>query len=210
MEKEVSRKITALVLTLVFCYSAMAMVAAPLYKELKITKLKIEAEKENKKNREDFLARIIKFVKTNENIRKDDLKKIDQLLLSGNNYEEYLSRIIYLARINGVIASDFSVSKSAAETKVKISEAGQLKKSPELQETTISFSAQGNFQDFMNFIKDFEKMGPLADEKSLGITATRVEVDDGTKNEEGEGSESGEENKEESNLSYELNFKFYY
>ena len=210
MEKEVSQKITVLVLTLAFCYGAMAMVAAPLYKELKITKLKIEAEKENKKSREDFLSRIIKFGKTNEDIRQDDLEKINQLLLNKNNYEEYLSRIIYLAKINGVIASDFSVSKPAAKTKVKISEAGQLKKTPELQETTINFSAQGNFHDFMNFIKDFEKMGPLADEESLGITAMRVEVDDGTENEGEERSESGEGNKEELNLSYELNFKFYY
>lgn len=210
MGREIFRKITTLILTLAFSCGAVVLIAVPLYRDLKIAELEIEVTQENEKTREDFLSKIIKFRKTNKEIQSGDLEKINQILLSRNSYEDYFSRVIYLAQTNNIVVKDFSVSQSSAPVKVKMkeSEGSLLRKAPELRETGISFSALGDFPDFMNFINDFEKMGPLADEESLKITATRNKKD----KEEGEG-ESGEENQEQEEelvLSYEVDFKFYY
>lgn len=214
MGKEISKKITTLVLTLVFSCGAVIFVAVPLYRDLKIAKLEIEMERENKTAREEFLSRMDDFKKINKDIQKEDLEKISQVLLNRNGYEDYLSRVIYLAQINNVIVKDFSVSEPSVPARIKTekSEEPSSKESPleeslELRETAISFSALGGFHDFMAFIDDFEKMGPLADEESLSISATRSEIN----KKESEG-ESGENQKQEEGLvlSYEVDFKFYY
>ncbi len=215
MGREISRKIITLVLTLAFSCGLLALVAVPLYRDLKIAKLEIEVERENKTVREEFLSRITEFRKVNGNIRKEDLEKINQILLSRNGYEDYLSRVIYLAQINNVIVKDFSISRSSVPVKVKIkeSETLSLRESPDLREAKINFSALGDFSDFMKFIGDFEKMGPLADEESLKITATRNKKDEEEnkeKNEGGEESGENQEREEELVLSYEVGFKFYY
>ena len=196
-----------------FSCGLLVLVAVPLYRDLKIAKLKIEVERENKAVREEFLSRIAKFRKINGNVQKEDLEKINQILLSRNGYEDYLSRTIYLAQINNTVVKDFSISQSSVPVKVKIKgpEALSLRESPELREAEISFSALGDFSDFMKFMGDFEKMGPLADEESLEITATRIVKKE--ENKEGEGGEENEENQEQEEelvLDYKVSFKFYY
>ena len=218
MGREIFRKITTLILTLAFSCGAVVLIAVPLYRDLKITGLKIEIEQENKGTREEFLSRIIEFRKTNKGVQKEDLEKINQILLSRNSYEDYFSRVIYLAQTNNIVVKDFSVSQSSVPARVKMKESQGmiLREAPELRETTIGFSALGDFPDFTAFISDFEKMGPLADEESLKITATRNKKDKEESEEESEGEgeeESSEENQEQEEelvLGYEVNFKFYY
>ena len=206
MDREISRKIITLILMLVFGCGLTALGAVPLYQDLKIVELEIETERENKTVREEFLSRIAKSREINRNVQKEDVEKINRILLSRNGYEDYLSRIIYLAQINNVVVKDFSISQpSAKERTVKIGEFEEpfLKKSPEFREAGISFSALGEFSDFMEFIGDFENMGPLADEESLKIISTRSEK---SKKESGE----NQEQKEGLVLNYEINFIFYY
>lgn len=200
MSRKISRKIITLILALAFSCGLITLIAVPVCRDLKIAKLEIETERENKTVREEFLSRIIKFRKMSGNVQKDDLEKINQILLSRNGYEDYLSRVIYLAQINNIVVKDFSISQSSVPVKVKIKEFEKLslRESPEFRETKISFSALGDFSDFMGFMGDFEKMGPLADEDSLKITTTRNEM-------------GGDDRKrEELFLSYEVDFKFYY
>ena len=213
MDKEISKKIITLALTLAFSCGAVMLIAVPLYRDFKVAELKIEAVKENEKVRENFLSKVIKFRETNKKVHENDLEKINRILLNRDSYEDYLSRVIYLAQINNVIVKDFSVSRSPIPVKVKMkeSEGAPLGKSPELREASIGFSALGDFPNFMNFINDFEKMGPLADEESLKITATRNKKDKEKSEEESEeGSEENQEQEEELVLSYDMNFKFYY
>ena len=213
MGKEISKKIITLILTLTFSCGVVVLVAVPLYRDLKITELKIEAERENKTDREEFLSRIVRFRKMNNEVRDDDLKKIDKIILNRNSYEDYLSRVVYLAQINRVTVKNFFVSQPSAPVKIKMreSEGAFLRKSPQLRETEVSFSALGDFSDFMNFIDDFEKMGPLADEESLKITTMRNKKDKEKSEEEGkEENEENQEQEEELVLNYEVGFKFYY
>jgi len=214
MGKEISKKIITLVLTLAFSCGMVILIAVPLYRDLKITELKIETERENKTAREEFLSKIIKFRKMNNKVREDDLKKIDRIILNRNSYEDYLSRVVYLAQINKVTVKNFFVSQQpSAPVKIKMreSEGAFLRKSPQLRETEVSFSALGDFSDFMNFIDDFEKMGPLADEESLKITTMRNKKDKERSGEEGkEENEENQKQEEELVLNYEVGFKFYY
>lgn len=205
MDREISRKITTLILTLVFGCGLTALGAVPLYQDLKIVELEIETERENKTVREEFLSRIAKSREINRNVQKEDVEKINKILLSRNGYEDYLSRIIYLAQINNIVVKDFSISQPSAKARVKIGEFEEpfLRKSPEFREAGISFSALGEFSDFMEFIGNFENMGPLADEESLKIISTRSEK---SKKESGE----NQEQKEGLVLNYEIDFKFYY
>lgn len=204
--KKTSEKIAVLILILIFSCGIMLTIAAPLYKELKMTELEIEIEEKNKEERERLLLRINNFKKRSETIGEDDLVKIDRLLINRNNQEEYLTRIAYLAQISGVVASNFLISDSLPKIKI-VSESQKEFDKLQAQEAEIGFSVKGDFPSFLNFLKAVENMSPLVDEQSLTIKVQRKE----TKEEVVE-NEEGEEKNIASNdiLDCQLKFKFYY
>jgi len=176
---------------------------APLYKELRIAKLEIELKNDSIDLRKSLLSNIEKYNSESADIDIEEIKKLDSLIPNGNNYEEYLLHISDAARNRNIIIGDFSVS-DVSDAKDKTANRNVYKresnKSTEarLKTVRISFSAWGDFANFVGFLQAIENGIPLAQIESLSLES---DID-----------ETNKEKKEQMHvpLNYKVNLVFYH
>jgi len=187
----ISKEIAILSIVLFVSFAFMYFGVAQLYREVKIIKLETELKEKNLASKKSLLSGVTKFGNGDRKVDDESLEKIDNLISSGNNFEDYAAHIIKLAYGKDVLVSDFSFSE---DQKKPEAENGKFK------ERTITFSASGGFSNFMHFIDSVENAIPFAQEESIII--------------KGEGSGAGGSEKppeyQSPILKFEVSLKFYY
>ena len=75
-----------------------------------------------------------------ENRPKNIVEKINNLIPSKNNYENYLAHIIKLASAKNIVINNFSIGAGRSDLKTK-----------KLNKSEITFSSSGGFLNFISF-----------------------------------------------------------
>ncbi len=193
--------LAALVFSLVIIY----ILVAPQYKQAKIVKEQIRLNQANIELKKSALEKIKNHNEASKEPEEKDLEKFKNLLQEKNNFESYLASINKIANTSEsrVSLGDFSISESKPADFSEGNISG-------LQTVEISFTAKGDFENFMSFLNSLEKTVPLINLNSLDLRNI-TEKDDEVKNEvETETEVKPEE--VETNILIESNIKmaFYY
>lgn len=190
----IPKEIAFLVLALFFSSGIMYYGVAPLYREAQISRMEVNLKNKNIESGKKLLSELSELVESSGQIDDADAEKIDNLISSKNNYEDYLALIVELASSKNIYADNFLISE---EQKVSQKEDNDKK----LKEEKISFSALGGFSNLVSFLQSLENAIPFIQEKSISISRKKQDIEN-------------EENPREINISpileSEISFKFYY
>lgn len=163
----------------------------PLCREVKLAKLEISLKEKNIESKELLLLGINDASDNNDEKVNENVEKINNLIPSKNNYENYLAHIVKLASAKNIVISNFSVEGGRSDLKTK---------NKKLNESEIVFSSSGGFLNFISFLRDIENGIPFVQVESISIFGSKKE--------------DGEEGEKENNLGLILNqqvsLKFYY
>lgn len=190
----IPKEIAFLVLALFFSSGIMYYGVAPLYREAQISRMEVNLKNKNIESGKKLLSELSEIAESGGQIDDADAEKIDNLISSKNNYEDYLALIVELASSKNIYADNFLISE---EQKVSQKEDSDKK----LKEEKISFSALGGFSNLVSFLQSLENAIPFIQEKSISISRKKQDIEN-------------EENPMEINISpileSEISFKFYY
>lgn len=161
-----------LILSFVFSLILVFVLVVPEYKQMKIAEERVKLIQENIESKNSVLEKVKDYNEKNKTIREMDLEKFNSLLSERNNVEKYIMDISKIANTSGsrVIVRGFSISNPRA---VKLPAENS---SLDLQAVAISFSASGDFDNFMSFLDSIEKNVPLMELNSLNIR--KIESED--------------------------------
>ncbi len=152
--------LAALVFSLVIIY----ILVAPQYKQAKIVKEQIRLNQANIELKKSALEKIKNHNEASKEPEEKNLEKFKNLLQEKNNFESYLASINKIANTSEsrVSLGDFSISESKPADLSEGNISG-------LQTVEISFTAKGDFENFMSFLNSLEKTVPLMNLDSLDL-----------------------------------------
>ena len=167
----------------------------PLCREVKLSKLEISLKEKNIESKELLLLGI-SGVGNNDGNVDENVEKINNLIPSRNNYENYLAHIIKLANSKNIVVNNFSVEGGRSDPKTK---------NKKLNKAKISFSSSGGFLNFISFLRAIENGIPFVQVESISISG-------GTEEDEKKEKEEKEEKEIDLGLVLEqqVSLKFYY
>jgi hypothetical protein len=183
------KEVVLLFIILLVSCAAMYCIIAPAYQKTKIVKAGNKIKKENIKQDNLLLAKIIRINSENKKFDSEMIKKIKDFIPNRNSYEDHLAHIFKLANNKNIKVNNFSIHKNEEGLKIKD---GFLK------EMKIDFKASSGFPNLMGFLKSIEKGIPFIQEESIIIAVDEEKI-------------SGDvEINADSILDYEIKLKFYY
>ncbi len=158
----------------------------PLCREVKFAKLEISLKEKNIESKELLLLGVNDAGNNNEKVN-ENVEKVNNLIPSKNNYENYLAHIVNLASARNIVVSNFSVEGGRSDLKTK---------NKKLNESEIIFSSSGGFLNFISFLRDIENGIPFVQVESISIFGSEKE--------------DGEEDDLGLILNQQVSLKFYY
>ncbi|MCK5490640.1 MAG: hypothetical protein KAI67_02240 [Candidatus Pacebacteria bacterium] len=167
--KKITNNILILVISLMVSCIIIIIFTKPIYNNLKLGGFEIEAKEKSIESREFTLSRVMKIEVNDE--YKTSVKKIEDLVSEGNQYEEYLANIANLANRRNIIINELQISdteKKPIEKDVKSN----------FNSEAINVLATGEFSNFINFLEDIEKNMPLMEVNHLEIEKIDKKTDE--------------------------------
>jgi len=158
--EKISNNILILVISLMVSCIIIIIFTKPIYNNLKFGGFEIEAKEKSIESREFTLSRVMKIEVNDE--YKTSVKKIEDLVSDGNQYEEYLANIANLANRRNIIIDELQISDAEKEPTKK-----DVKSN--FNSESINVLATGEFSNFINFLEDIEKNMPLMEVNHLEI-----------------------------------------
>ncbi|MEA2098062.1 MAG: hypothetical protein U9P70_03240 [Patescibacteria group bacterium] len=166
-KKSISSEFLFLGVFLLVSCVIMYFFVKPLCEEVKFTMLEISLKEKNIESKE-LLFLGISNINNDEDIN-ENIEKINNLIPSKNNYENYLAHIVKLASAKNIVVSNFSIRGGRSEVRTK---------DKKLSEAEITFSSSGGFLNFISFLRDVENGIPFVQVESISISGDAKENND--------------------------------
>jgi len=151
-KKKISKEFIILFFSMIVSCTIIYFVIKPMYEDLRFRDLEIKAKEDSIELREALFLRVMEVEINNE--YKTSIEKINSLVSTSDDYEEYLANIVDIADRKNILIDKLQVS----DEKEILEENDD---NTNFNSKSVDIIASGEFFNFINFLKDIEKNMPL-------------------------------------------------